>query len=214
MDRKSKGTIGLVVLAALAAAGPAEAAAFINGSFEMGADPGSSTQLNFGSTAISGWTVGGNSIDYVGTAWSARDGARSVDLSGIGAGNLAQTFDTQIGRRYTATFFLAGNPAAGPLTKSIRTTATGNTAQIDRFNASGSTVSNMGWRQIEYHFTATTASTTLRFASLNEGSAGPAIDNVSIASVPEASMWATMMLGFGCLGAALRTRPRKVLAVR
>jgi choice-of-anchor C domain-containing protein len=201
-------SIGALALAVISIAPSAGAAVIMNGSFETGTDPGSTTQHNAGSTDISGWTIGGNSVDYIGSGWSASDGARSIDLSGTGAGNIAQTFDTVAGRRYTVTFYLAGNPDAGPLVKTLRTSATGNTSQIDHFDATHSTNGDMGWMPISYDFIAAGAWTTLRFESLNEGSAGPAIDNVSIASVPEVASWTMMLGGFGVLGTALRIRRR------
>ncbi len=44
---------------------------------------------------------------------------------------------------------------------------------------------------------------------------GPIIDNISlsIGAVPEPGTWAMMILGFGLIGGALRTRKRAVLAV-
>jgi choice-of-anchor C domain-containing protein len=204
---------GLVVVSILSLGSAAHATTFVNGSFETGTDPGGSAKLDAGSGGIWGWTIGGNSIDYVGSGWSAQDGVRSIDLSGIGAGNIAQTFTTVAGGHYTVTFYLAGNPYAGPLVKTIRTSATGNPSQIDHFDATTSTHGNMRWVPITYTFQATGTSTTLLFASLNEGSAGPAIDNVSVArtfaadaSVPEATTWVMMLGGFGMLGAMLRLR--------
>jgi len=203
----------LVGLAIISVPSAAFGAAFVNGGFETGTDPGASTKLNAGSADLWGWTIGGNSVDYVGSGWAAMEGTRSIDLSGIGAGNIAQTFTTVAGRNYTVTFFLAGNPDAGPMVKTIRTSATGNAAQVDHFDATSHSHGAMGWAPITYAFKASGTSTTLRFASLNEGSAGPVIDNVSIASVPEATSWSMMLAGFGMLGSILRLRRRTTSAL-
>jgi hypothetical protein len=63
-----------LILAAIAAAvlpAAANAQAFQNGGFETGPNPGSYSTLNNGSTAINGWTVGGASVDYIGSYWAA-----------------------------------------------------------------------------------------------------------------------------------------------
>lgn len=200
--------IATTAFIALQGVQPASAATIINGSFEWGTDPLSITHLNAGDTSITGWTIGGNSIDYVGGWWMAQDGVRSIDLSGSGAGNIAQAINTVIGRKYTVSFYLSGNSDAGPLVKSMRAQASGSAAQTYTFNATHSTHVAMGWLPATYAFTATSASTTLRFASLNEGVAGPALDNVTIAAVPEAGTWAMMVGGFGMLGGTLRRRGR------
>ena len=82
-----------------------------NGSFETATvNPGSFLQLDAVSTAITGWTVSQGTIDYIGTAWQASEGARSLDLQGLASGGIQQTFNTTIGETYRVTFDLAGNP--------------------------------------------------------------------------------------------------------
>src|SRR5438445_12750864 len=64
----------------------------VNGSFELGANPGDSVLVYSGdSTTIPGWTVTSGSVDLVGTHWPAADGSRSIYLSGDDAGTLSQT---------------------------------------------------------------------------------------------------------------------------
>jgi len=87
---------GLAFVAALAAGavtpmGGAQATLISNGSFELGPDPGTFTTLNGGNTSITGWTVGGSSIDYIGTYWVAADGNRSLDMNGLNIGSISQT---------------------------------------------------------------------------------------------------------------------------
>src|SRR5688500_8882000 len=53
-----------------------------NGSFESGGCFGQFTTLGNGSTNITGWVVGGHSVDYICRYWQASDGARSIDLNG------------------------------------------------------------------------------------------------------------------------------------
>jgi choice-of-anchor C domain-containing protein len=198
-------------VAAWGIATTAGAAAFTNGSFELStaaANPGSAfTTLFGGSTAITGWTVGGDSIDYIGGYWQPEDGSRSVDLSGNANGSISQTFDTVAGQRYAINFFLAGNPDGGPAAKVAITSATGGPAQSDTFTVTGSdSHANMGWQAYTYNYTAASASTTLSFASATGTAYGPALDNVSVMGVPEPATWAMMLVGFGGLGAVLRHR--------
>jgi len=192
------------LMLATASLQPACAAHLINGSFESGVSPGSMAHVAAGAGDVSDWVIGGNSVDYVGSFWTAADGQRSIDLSGSGAGNIAQTFATSVGVKYIVTFLLAGNPDAGPLVKTLSASATGNAAKLYKFDASHSTHANMGWIEQSYLFTAKAGSTTLRFASLNEGSAGPALDNITVRAVPEVGSWLMMVGGFGMLGLRLR----------
>ena len=95
----------------------ARAAAFTNGSFEIG--PASGANLNIGSTAITGWTVFGHDVDYVSSLWQNTDGTKSIDLNGGSIGGIAQTFDTVAGNTYQVLFDLAGNPDGGPAIKTL-----------------------------------------------------------------------------------------------
>lgn len=195
-------------LAALLPAG-AYAAAFQNGSFESASvDPGSGfTTLTTGSTAITGWTVIGNSIDYVGTYWEAADGVRSIDLNGDFSGGIQQSFDTIAGRTYRVVFSLAGNPDGGPAQKIMSTVATGSSSQSYTFDTTGATRDDMGWSPFEYSFVADSATTTLSFTSSMGGAYGAALDAVSVSgAVPEPATWALMILGFGAVGGAMRRR--------
>ena len=190
----------------------AQATPFVNGSFEAGVDPGSFSTLNVGdSTSITGWTVGGgqNSIDYIGSYWIAANGFRSIDLNGLGAGSISQTFDVVSGQTYQVSFQMAGNPAGGPTLKTLTGTANATVYVPPGFNISGADLNNMGWLTHTFTFTATGSSETLTFASTTFGNSGnvaypfafgPALDNVSVTAVPEASTWAMMILGFMGVG--------------
>jgi choice-of-anchor C domain-containing protein len=205
----------LAVAGALAVALPAtaNAAAFINGGFENASvNPGGGfATLGTGSTAIDGWTVLGNSVDYIGGYWQPAEGNRSVDLNGTKSGGIQQTFDTTEGKQYKVTFSLAGNPDGGPIQKIVSTVANGNASQSYFFDTTGQTRSNMGWKQFSYIFTADGATTTLGFTSSIAGAYGAALDAVSVSGVPEPTTWAMMILGIGFAGVAMR---RKQQAVR
>ncbi len=173
----------MCALVALALHGSAHAAPFTNGSFETGPAPGSFINLAAGNTGITGWTVRPSNIDYIGTYWTAEDGARSLDLSGGAPGGIEQTFDTVPGMAYTVTFFLAGNMECGSTVKGLDVGATGNPSAHYTFDTTGHTVSAMGWQQQTYAFTAAGTSTTLYFQSTEPSACGPALDNVSVVQI-------------------------------
>lgn len=162
----------------------------VNGSFELGSpsDAGGFTQLSSGSTAMTGWTVGGSGIDWIGTYWQPSAGSRSVDLSATNAGSISQSgISTVIGQPYRISFDMAGNPTPGygsPI-KNMTVQATGGSVQNYQFDTTGRTTINMGWTTMVYDFVATSTSTTLTFSSLDLTPTGPAIDNITIAPVPE-----------------------------
>lgn len=152
-----------------------------NGSFEDGVNPGVFTQLLPGSTNIDDWTVVSGSVDYIGTYWVSSDGSRSLDLTGSNGqpGAVSQTFTTVAGHTYVVTFDLAGNPAGGPVVKTLEVDA-GGTPATYTFDTTGRTLTDMGWTEETFTFTATGTSTTLTFTSLDSGFFGPALDNVVV----------------------------------
>jgi choice-of-anchor C domain-containing protein len=185
VKRRSGLGVALGFLAAIAIAGPAAAVftAPTNPSFETGTfvDNGSGfQQLNAGDTSIDGWTIGGNSIDWIATYWPAADGAMSIDLNGVDAGSLSQAFETTIGNTYTVTFALSGNPAGPPALKTLDVSATGAVPASYSYDASLNDLTNMNWAAQEYVFLATSANTTLTFTSTIAGAFGPALDNVVV----------------------------------
>jgi len=193
--------LAIVAATSIGLCANAHASLLQNGSFELGTDPNLSgngfTTLAAGSTAITGWTVGNvGSIDYIGSYWQAAQGSRSLDLSGDGPGSIFQTINVVPGQTYRVTFEVAGNTDNGPDLKTLITT-TGATFQ---FSVAGNSHSNMGWVLKSFDFTASGPTETLTFQSTTDGPWGPALDNVSVAAVPEPSTWAMMLLGFMGVG--------------
>jgi choice-of-anchor C domain-containing protein len=206
----------LAVLTAGLVATSVSAAAIINGSFEIGDDPGSGfLTLGAGSNAITGWTIGGFGVDYIGGYWQAADGVRSVDLSSLNAGSIAQSIETVVGQDYTIGFDLSGNPDAGTGNKISVSTISGSLPIVLVYNVGPSNShANMNWQHFTYTFTAFSTLSSVTFASAEYNPYGPAIDNVSIeesgggigSSVPEPASWALLIAGFGMVGVSARRR--------
>ncbi len=163
----------------------------VNGSFETGANPNQGVGLispDAGSSAITGWTVTRGQIDYNGRYWQAADGGRSLDLNGSpGVGGIAQTFNTVIGKRYRVNFSIAGNPLGGSPVKQLAVSAANQSSNFS-FDTTGYSLSDMGWEDKSWVFTANSTTTTLEFYSLSNQSAnrfyGPALDKVSVVALP------------------------------
>ncbi len=194
--------IALAALAAVASTG-ASAATIVNGGFETGAPTGS---FNTTST-LSGWNVT-PAIDHIGTFWQAHSGIASIDLNATSAGTISQDVATIVGTVYQISFWMAGNPTGAPTAKTLDLSATGGANTGYSFNTASTTQQNMGWVNYFYNFTATSANTTVTFASTTTGANGPALDDISIAAVPEPATWGMMILGFGAIGGAMRSRRR------
>ena len=178
-----------IVIACISAA---IAAPFQNGSFEIGTDPGGSflTLPNGDSTDITGWTVIGGDIDYIGGYWQAAQGSRSLDLIGDQfVGGVQQTFDTIPGATYSVSFEMAGNPAGGPTIRPLAVTVAGTTNNFT-FDITGATLTNMNWTMHQFTFVATGTAETIQFVSDLTGDPagccyGAALDNVQIVGLPD-----------------------------
>jgi choice-of-anchor C domain-containing protein len=164
------------------------ASSIANGSFEDGVDLNTGfITLNAGDTSIYNWTIGGDSVDYVGSFWTASAGDRSIDMSGLGAGTIEQTFDTDPGQWYKVTFDLAGNSGGSPSVKEMQASIDSGGSFFTEsytFDTTGQSVTDMGWITNELVFNAEGSTSTLRFSSLTGGGYGPALDNVTVSAVP------------------------------
>ncbi|MEQ1548968.1 MAG: choice-of-anchor C family protein [Chakrabartia sp.] len=197
----------IVTAIALAMSGTAYAAAFTNGSFETGTSPGSFTTVGTGQTNITGWNVIAGSVDYIGSYWTASNGARSVDLAGNAPGTLAQTFDTVVGQSYSVSFDLWANNDGGTLPRFAY--ANVGAGDLTFSSNGGGTRAAPNWTGNSFTFLATGSSTTLSFRADPSSSSrayGAALDNVSVTAVPEPATWAFMIAGFGLIGGTMRRR--------
>ena len=209
-----------VFVAAVLVTSPAlaSAATIVNGSFEAGTyeDNEQGFQpLPGGSTAITGWTVVGESVDWTSDLWQAADGDFSLDLSGLvgQTGGISQTIDDLIvGTIYDLSFAMSGNPFGAPFVKSL-TLDVGGASETFTYDiaTNENTNSNMKWQAFTFRFTATGTSALLTFTD-NVGTGwGAALDNVSIAPVgttpiPVPAALPLLLAGLG--GLALLRRPR------
>jgi choice-of-anchor C domain-containing protein len=190
VKRRSSFGVALGVLASIAFAGSTLAAftGLTNGGFEDGDYVPNATgfqQLNAPNTSIDGWTVDAGSVDWIGEYWPAPEGDMSIDMSGVNAGTLSQTFDTTIGNTYTVSFLLSGNPVGEPAIKTLDVSATGGTVGNYSHDTTGTDLTSMVWTPQTYTFLATSATTTLSFISTTATAFGPAIDDVAVTeSVP------------------------------
>ncbi|MGH7723912.1 MAG: choice-of-anchor C family protein [Candidatus Eiseniibacteriota bacterium] len=150
-----------------------------NGSFELGPDPGMAMPVPMGSTAIPGWVVMVDALDYVGGQWNAVHGTRSIALNGTNPAGIQQTFPTVSDANYTVHFFMAGDAFSNPILKHMRVSAAGQSQDYE-FDAGHSWPWELGWLEKTFAFTASGTSTTLLFTSLDAGDTGPTLDSVVV----------------------------------
>jgi choice-of-anchor C domain-containing protein len=182
-----------------------------NGSFELGYPTSTLNwrtvypSYNGTSYELPGWTVV-QAIDCIGYNWPASDGTRSLDMSATSAGIIQQVINTTPGGRYQLSFDMAGNwsPDYQGIMK-LRVWLD-STSQTYTFNTTGRYSSgNMGWVTNRWLFTAGSSTTTLKFESLNDSAAGPALDNVVLTPVPVPGALFLGGLGVAAIG-WIRTR--------
>lgn len=203
----------------VAAASQSQAYLITNGSFEFGTNPGSFSTLGAGNTSITGWTIGGAGVDYIGSYWNASDGSRSIDLNGsnalngVGNGSISQSnINVIAGRTYRLSFDLSGNTDNNDTYFELGVNFGSMNFGSFSFTApSGTNVpSPMNWKPITYDFVANqTGSFTLTFSSTDPDQFyGPALDNVSMTEVvPEP--FTMMLMGGAAVGAFAKVRRRR-----
>jgi choice-of-anchor C domain-containing protein len=159
----------------------------VNGSFEEGPEPGMFIWFNEGATDIKGWTVTRGQLSYVGSYWQHADGKRSLDMhGGPGFGGIKQAFKTVKGQKYRVSFSLAGNPEGMVSKKEIGVSAAGKEEKFT-FDTKDKNRQDMGWSNQAWDFVTTESETTLEFYTTmtEDGTAGPALDNISVIAVKD-----------------------------
>jgi hypothetical protein len=201
MSGSAKLLSGIAFAALLGAALPAQAAVNLvsNGGFETG--------------DLTGWSTNGWAVNLGGL--SAFDGAFYASTGCVNhLCDLSQTLATQAGATYTISF--AFNPGEGA------GLAGDNTDAMTRILWNGTAISaiaggTLGWETITLSPQMATGSSTVLTFSGYQNPAFNGLDDVSvvldsIASVPEPSTWAMLILGFGLVGGALRQQRRTKVA--
>ena len=161
--------------------------------------------VNSGGT-IGPWTVGGGGVDWITGYWQPAEGDGSVDLSGNADGSVSTILSTVVGQDYTVNFYMAGNPDGAPTIKTLDLQA-GNLDETFNFDVTGNSLGSMGWVLETAVFTATGTQTTLLTFTSQAGTAyGPALDGVTVTTVPEPATYAFALLGLAGIGLFRRRR--------
>lgn len=176
-----------------------------NGGFESSSFSGSYTTFAAGSADLTGWTIGQNSVDLINTYWVPASGNYSLDLSGNADGTISQAFATVVGQKYSVSFDMAGNPDDPSDPTKVMQVGLGG-QPLYEFNTQGHSRNNMGWTTQSFSFIASSVSSTLHFASMQESAYGVALDNISVTAVPEPETYAMLLAGLGLMGAVARRR--------
>jgi choice-of-anchor C domain-containing protein len=166
----------------------AHAAVIVNPGFELPVitHPDSFQFYYSGDPALPGWTITGNSVDVLRTPrWQPHEGAQSLDLTGVSAGGVYQDINTEPGKSYRLSFWLAGNPefaggTGGPPVKTMKLSWAGSDVATLEFDTTGKTNDNLGWTQHSFDLNATGTSSRLWFQSTTSGIAGPMIDDLNL----------------------------------
>ncbi|WOI52795.1 choice-of-anchor C family protein [Parvularcula sp. LCG005] len=196
------------LVAGLLAVGGAQAATITNGSFENNTGTAFSYEgVPAGASTIAGWTVSEGGVDLKNNYWFASEGDYSLDLSYLSAGMVSTMItDLVVGQTYVISFDMAGNTDGGNVVKQLEAMV-GGVSQIFSFDTTGKSRINMGWMTMSLVFTATAATETLSFLSLESNPYGPALDNVSIASIPVPG--AVLLMGSGLIAGGIARRRAK-----
>lgn len=213
--------VAALMLATGIATVPATAANLVtNGSFENASGfspPADNTMsLSSGATTLTGWTVLGDALAWIGPAnpfsLTASDGSYFLDLTdyqlGAPFGGVQQSIATVSGHIYRVSFDLGSDVRTA--VSSIDVSVGGPT---QTFTSSTPTVSDI-WESRTFDFAATSASTILSLTGA-VGSHYIGLDNIVVTdlglagAVPEPASWALLIVGFGSIGAAMRRSPRR-----
>lgn len=214
---------------------PAFANLISNGDFSQSPPSGGCVA---GTTSVPGWIVTTGNVDII-SGYTINPICQSpvgpagttyyLDLTGSFAeygandvGMIAQSFSTATGSRYSVSFYFGGNagwevtsyPNDGPI-KSMNALINGNLVDTYSVNTMGVSWTDAQWVAEQFTFTATSALSTLSFASGNGISSpsdyGPYLADVQVnpapPSVPEPMTLA--LLGTGLLAIPFFVKRRR-----
>lgn len=216
----------LASVAMIAAAGPASAATVIFTSTFEGAgnsdnlrtganDPNTQTPAGTFGTYLQadGWTATGanNPIELQNNVAGAPDpsgGNVFVELDSTRNSSMSRTIAA--GGNYTLSFLYSPRPGRSASTNGIEVLLNGVV-----FNppgvVTGGPFGTTQWSTVNIGSFFAAAGSTLTFrAAGTSDSFGGYVDNITLAAVPEPAAWAMMIMGFGLIGGALRSRKTNV----
>jgi hypothetical protein len=170
-----------------------------------------STPQGLDQTSFAKWTVTAGSVDVIGTGFYDfyPGNGNYVDLNGSNNENGQLTSKTIFGAgTYTLSFQLGGSKGGdqGVDLPNPKTT----TIALGNFSTSITLAPDAGLTS--QSFTFFTTGGNLVFTSLPGGNpnVGNILDNVQVSSVPEASTWIMMLVGFAGIGLITYRRTRKL----
>lgn len=199
--------LGAAAAAALAAGAvlslgsPAWANLVVNPNFDLDSPPGD--------TAPEGWTFtpaasGSDFFVGAGPEYGAYSAPNSANFGATNSSDdeLSQVLATAPGETYTISFELAHTDSDSANDFSVQF---GGVTGFSLVNADA-----FGYTLESFTATATSSSTTLAFFG-RENPSWYDLDNVSVvtSAVPEPGVWTMLLVGFGLLGAAMRSSARK-----
>lgn len=191
----------LFLAAGAATAGPVEL--ITNGSFEKNGVAANSWTIK---AALDGWTVGAKGAEVRNNvAGAAQDGRNYLELDTTVNSWISQTIDTVNGGKYNLSFYYAPRENTGAATNGIDVLWNGGLLKhVEQDNFSAKT----NWFKVDLSMFAVGSLSNLSFkASGASDGYGGSLDNVSLTSaVPEPATLATLLLGLGMMGFALRRR--------
>lgn len=194
----------------------ARADLIVNGGFELPNIGGApfTAPIGVGSAVIPGWQITSGNVEIVSAAFAPPfQGNQWLDLHGLVAGTIQQTFATDPGVAYGLSFAYANNPNSPFASARMDVLSSAGTLLLTQnVTATGSTFAMMNYTVFEGSFMADSASTTLRFTSTGATfpASGLALDAVSVqGAVPEPAALILFGVGFtALLGYAWRRRHR------
>ncbi len=157
-----------------------------DGLFVLGQPSGPFTTYHAGQT-VGSWKVDTGEIDInVDYFATPNEGSNSVDLNGTKAGGISQVMETVPGKVYTVKFLISGNWESSATNRAVNLKAGILNKSLAVKMPTGWSRSNMKWKTLSYPFIATSTSTQISFKSLNSGSGGVVIADVSVSAEIEA----------------------------
>lgn len=202
---KTLQTAVLASLCALSALPACAANLLINPGFELPAGTGYASLLG-GNTAITGWRTVLSGVEWFdATAYGgAADGVMAIDLANYiyTGGGIEQSFASVVGQTYDLSFSLGTMQANGrDGTAHIDVTIAGSTTGYEVVNHTG----RLAWTGVTQRFTASSATTTLRFSNNQNPYLHFAnVDAASVVAVPEPKIYSLLLAGLGLVGYAVR----------